>query len=1141
MCGIIAIVRQPATREVPEASRVRDLLRAGSAALHPHCSIAELRSAASALSEANELLCGVPGVCLLQQTEALGLEIQGECASIWSSLEEIELALESVPVDELEERNAAIVDVRDATWSIERDRLRTARLTHALRRSTRPSVIAAALSIQQALSALDRLEVRGRDSAGLHLLVTSHGLDLDDPLVRSAIGTRFDDASFSSDSLRVVDGALSFVYKTAAEIGELGDNTAALRAAIIADELLWAALDVDGSEAVVLGHTRWASVGIISEANAHPVNSEQSTSNSTNYCVAVANGDVDNYADIISSESMNLPADITTDAKVIPTLASAHLDSGCGMVEAFRRTVSVLEGSVAIAAQSPAEPDLLMLALRGSGQGLFVGLAEDAYVIASEPYGVVEETDRYVRMDGETPGNPDNPEASRGQLLTLDRRRAGSLEGITRQAYDGTVLGLDEADVVHAEVTTRDIDRGDHQHFLLKEISEAPRSFAKTLRGKLVDEEGILTVRLGPDSLPDSVRAQLSAGEVEEILVIGQGTAAVAGQACAAALHAELIGSPIRSRAVLATELSGFDPRADLSNVLVVAISQSGTTTDTNRTVDIVRGRGASVIAIVNRRGSDLTDKVDGVLYTSDGRDVEMSVASTKAFYSQIAAGLLLSVAIADAAGCEPSSDRQAMLRAARAMPQLMTEVIAKRDAIGEIAREFAPSRRYWAVVGNGANLVAAREVRIKLSELCYKSIAADVTEDKKHIDLSAEPMILICAAGLEGSTGDDVAKEVGIYRAHKAAPIVIANQDDRRFAAALDVIGVPATHPRLAFVLSAMAGHLFGYEAAKAIDAQAQPLHATRAAIEQFIATRGAHAERGERMLSELRPQIAQASAAFADGLRSGEYNGSLEASTAVRIAALYRFATGSIPLDAYQVEFGKVGTPAAVLDDLVAALTIGIEELTRPIDAIKHQAKTVTVGISRSDENLLKAPLVRALVEAGSPRDHLSYRSLRTLSELDPAVAEVTGFTRYRIEGLDGDSTAEPSVSIIDRGGVSLGIPSRTERSSQLRGTKHRVATDGEVLVGLGRSDGRSLIFVPEVKDSISVGLTLLHVRFHEELSADVLRGVLQGYHQRYAALRDAVMETEPTFRDDLLGTHSPLDLLTLPVPALADRWRA
>ena len=100
-----------------------------------------------------------------------------------------------------------------------------------------------------------------------------------------------------------------------------------------------------------------------------------------------------------------------------------------------------------------------------------------------------------------------------------------------------------------------------------------------------------------------------------------------------------------------ATELSGFELRDDMTDTLVVAISQSGTTTDTNRTVDLARDRGAVVVAIVNRRNSDLVDKSDGVLYTSDGRDVEMSVASTKAFYAQIAAGYLLALALAEAVG----------------------------------------------------------------------------------------------------------------------------------------------------------------------------------------------------------------------------------------------------------------------------------------------------------------------------------------------------------------------------------------------------------------------------------------------------------------------------------------------------------
>jgi glutamine---fructose-6-phosphate transaminase (isomerizing) len=946
--------------------------------------------------------------------------------------------------------------------------------------------------------------------------------------------------------VRAADGCLSFVYKAAAEIGELGDNTRVLRDAVRSDDLLRLAVSADTALATVLGHTRWASVGMISQPNAHPVDSTEAGSPTGPYVVAALNGDVDNFADLKALDELQIAPEITTDAKVIPTLVSRRLAEGNDLTTAFRNTVASFEGSVAIAASAAAEPDKLLLALRGSGQALYVGLAEAAYIVASEPYGIIELTDRYLRMDGETPANPDNPSASRGQIVVLDGSRAGTFDGIERLAYDGTPLPVTEADVATAQITTRDIDRGPFPHFLLKEISEAPTSFRKTLRGKLMerDGDGELTVALGPDALPDDVRAGLRRGDIDRVVVIGQGTAAVAGGAMAAGLDQFCGSTNLKVDAVPATELSGFGLRPSMADTLVVAISQSGTTTDTNRTVDLARSRGAKVVAIVNRRGSDLTDKADGVLYTSDGRDVEMSVASTKAFYSQVAAGLLLAAAISDEVGGRVD---QAILRALRDLPDAMAEVIERRPVIAEAAHRLAPAKRYWAVVGNGANRIAAAEVRIKLSELCYKSIAADSTEDKKHIDLSSEPLIVVCAAGLVGSTADDVAKEVAIYRAHKASPVVIATDGQARFASALHVLPVPPTHPALAFVLSAMAGHLFGYEAALAIDALARPLREARAAIES--ATVGANGSGGvvgrdgEAVLRRLRTDLQPVTRRYSDGLRVGSYDGQLEASTAVRLTQLFRYVLGVVPLDAYQIDEGKVGTPAVIVDDLTAALTLAIEELTRPIDAIKHQAKTVTVGISRSDETLLEVPLVRAVLDAGAPRDWLTYRTLRTLADISPAITAVVGFTRYRIEGRAGAEEAEGSatITVVDRGGIARDIASRTDRWPELRGTKRRVAHEREVLVGRGRGDSRPIVIVPEVKDGGATGITLLHVRFADRLPAPTVRGVLQGYRNRYAVLRDAVLETEPTFREDLLS-EVPVDvLLTEPISQLADRWRA
>ena len=322
---------------------------------------------------------------------------------------------------------------------------------------------------------------------------------------------------------------------------------------------------------------------------------------------------------------------------------------------------------------------------------------------------------------------------------------------------------------------------------------------------------------------------------------------------------------------------------------------------------------------------------------------------------------------------------------------------------IAAAAQQLAPARRYWAIVGNGTNRIAANEVRIKLSELCYKSIACDSTEDKKHIDLSSEPLILVCAAGLTGSTADDVAKEVAIYRAHKAAPIVIASEGEERFSAALQAISVPPTHPPLAFVLSAMAGHLFGYEAALAIDAQARPLREARAAIESpcrrsaaaSVADGDQLLRRAARRRSSRSPPGSSTACAPASTTATSRQHGG-----AARVAASAT-RSASRRSTSYQVEYGKVGTPSVVVEDLTAALTRAIEELTRPVDAIKHQAKTVTVGISRSRRDAAAGAARAGGARHRRARDSLSYRTLRTLADLDPSVDEVLGCTRYRIEG--------------------------------------------------------------------------------------------------------------------------------------------
>src|SRR5205814_7745320 len=128
---------------------------------------------------------------------------------------------------------------------------------------------------------------------------------------------------------------------------------------------------------------------------------------------------------------------------------------------------------------------------------------------------------RFLRMDGEATG---------GQIVILHRDDAGSPAGLERLAYDGSTLPVADDEIAVAEITTRDVDRAGYPHFLLKEVSEAPESFRKTLRGKVVEADGRWRVQLGDDTLPLALRAKLREGAIRRVITIGQGTAAVAGE-----------------------------------------------------------------------------------------------------------------------------------------------------------------------------------------------------------------------------------------------------------------------------------------------------------------------------------------------------------------------------------------------------------------------------------------------------------------------------------------------------------------------------------------------------------------------------------------------------------------------------------
>jgi glutamine---fructose-6-phosphate transaminase (isomerizing) len=1085
---------------------------------------------------------------------------------------------------DLETINHGLVLIRDLVWGLDRDILENVgRISHLAGVDGIAGVAREALpkyrKLNFLLNSLDRLEVRGRDSAGIQISFVAAdsgtlgrimaGLresGFGDELDRRMAPGDLADGSITGSPVVGTDfksvplsRTLSFTYKTAEVIGELGRNVRELRKQVTEDRLFHAFARLPVTFETALTHTRWASVGSITEENCHPVGNFTLSSDGGAVGAqekfypaygmgpwnlnVVLNGDIDNYQTLreaLETEGMSIAPEVTTDTKIIPLRIEKYLLTGQDLTEAFRRAVGDFEGSHAIAMTSNVEPGKVFLALKGSGQSIYIGITPDRYLFSSELYGLVEETPFFIKMDGERPARPEKPEAV-GQIAILDQDSPGGAAGIRGLFYDGTPLLFGEDAVKRAEITTRDIDRGDYPHYFLKEITESVLSVRKTLRGKYrIEQEGGIEraiFNLGPDIVPERVREALRGKKIRRIAVIGHGTAAVAGSAVADAMEVYLRGSGILVEARIASELSGFFLENDLSDTLIIPITQSGTTTDTNRAVAMAAERGAKVIAIVNRRQSDITAKADGVFYTSDGRDIEMAVASTKAFYSQIVAGHILALDLARLLSTLTDERIAKELRLLEQAPEMMGKVLARKEEIHGAVERLAKGRRYWAVVGSGPNKAAADEIRIKLSELCYQTISSDVVENKKHIDLSAEPLILVCAAGSPETVMGDIVKDVAIFKAHKSGVVVFADEGEKRFDAVADaVIPIPRAPLPLPVILNTVAGHLFGYYAACSIDADALFLREFKSRLDLVMVEHARQNLSVDECIADgrLRRLVNDFTDRFQRRRNQGDFS-QIGVRTISDLVLLLKYAAGKLPIDDFRHDFPGTGEPLSPIDRLDVTLGHAVDELSRPIDAIRHQAKTVTVGTSRKE-----APpgglLFDLLAEISFPTGTLLGTNVLALRRLQKAVSGVNGYTLYAVNHLDveGKPGDDATIAIRKRGGVSLGMPSRADQSSLLMGTKKGIVASGRIYVGQGKSDGAPIVIVPLLGEEGRVGnLLLIHVTFNEALSVPERKGLLG---ERVDDIRNLIQEFNLVWDDGYLGEIPLAVLLGEPVEVIA-----
>ncbi|MFH1116163.1 MAG: SIS domain-containing protein [Pseudomonadota bacterium] len=1057
-------------------------------------------------------------------------------------IELLDLALQRIERSTVEEGPSELLEViaeelRDCIWQLReevlgnaegaRDLLPSSTVREPVPRSRRFT----AWAVQQVMENLGRLEVRGRDSAGLSILcVVSKDRETGpelfegmppaaDPIIESINGV--EQRCYRAEP-RAGETVFTFVYKVANLVGRLGDNTAALRRAVRSDARLWRVADLT-EQVNVLAHTRWASNGIISLANSHPADGsllggDLDQTSRDRGVQFVLNGDVDNYQwlleRVVHQPGYAIDPLVTTDAKILPMVYRLGTNPDRPPEERFAETMRTCKGSLAVVMQHPLYPRTLFLGQKGSGQSLFVGNLKDGFITASEVYGLASLTRRSYSLAGTLKG---------GMCTALTADGDFDKDHVGYHLDDGEPAEIKPERIY---IHSRDIYRGAYDYYFEKEIHEAPSSVRKTIKGKYRKSEGKIDFAAGMGTTLGRLMDRFcdpGLPPIRRIMVIGQGTAAVAAKGTAFLISGALEGSGIFVSSCKASEMSGFLSDQPLDDMLLIAISQSGTTTDTNRTVDVAGSRGAWIHSIVNRRNSPLVSKSDSHFYTSDGRDVEMAVASTKAFYSQIAAGKLTALLLASELKTLSDERIYTEMEDLERLPSDIDWVLAQRDDIKEIAQKYGPRSRNWAVVGNGSNKIAADEIRIKLSELCYKSIPCDHTEDKKHIDLSTEPLTLVVANDLPEQIVQDTVKEVAIFRAHYGKPLVFCARGETRFREQAErVIELPRTGSGLGFVPATVAGHLWGFYAALGIDAGAEKLRRVRGELSKI-------------MENPSVPEVKDLETKFTniiEYLASGEMDASLPAST-VGLLAAYTARLGRGFTDAHH---GK-----QVIREGISILNKAIEELTRPIDTIRHQAKTVTVGISRPQE-ILPERMMKALEALSASPAQIREMDRRMLRSLSPVVADITGGIFYSlvmtVDGIPADHKNGPWLQIRARFGSSVGKPSRFDRPAQAMGSKRTALRLGRAVWSSGRLGRENLLVIPLTDEDAdrAGGVVLFHLDFVAAASRDKKLEILKALGNRYHELVERFQEISGSNAlDDFLEDVSPRDLVLEPIDGL------
>ena len=571
----------------------------------------------------------------------------------------------------------------------------------------------------------------------------------------------------------LLDGLLSLEYRGYDSAGVYTPESGSIKTpGAVAELRKKMPKDFQGKSGIA--HLRWATHGEPTEQNAHP------HSDGSGEIWVVHNGIIENFKEL---KEKLVEAGHTfkskTDTEVLAHLVEEHLKTEKSFEKAALAALNDVRGTYGIALQYKKEPDRIIAARMGSP--IVLGLGDGEHFIASDPSPILPHTKKVVFLeDGEV------------AVITPEKHRIFKLDAskVKRKATE-------------IDWNAEQVQKDGYEHFMLKEIMEGPEVIENTLRGRLIAEKGL--AKLGG---LESVAKQLE--KIERIIIVACGTASYAG----------LVGEyMIEANAGIPVELemgSEFRYKKPVINerTALLAISQSGETLDTLQAIREGKNRGALTLGIVNTVGSTIARETDAGVYNHAGP--EISVASTKAFLSQLTALVLFTIFLGRQRGMSETEGKE-ITRELLAIPEKIRKVLANKEKIQTLAKKYSKNRDFL-FIGRRYNYPIAFEGAIKLKEISYIHAEGCGAGEMKHGPIAMiDENFPTMAIAPKDSMYEKMISNIHEIKARKGPVIAIATEGDAEIAKlADDVIYVPQTIEMLSPILNVVPLQLFAYYFAK-------------------------------------------------------------------------------------------------------------------------------------------------------------------------------------------------------------------------------------------------------------------------------------------------------------------------------------